>query len=83
MNFNKISGMKNVKEILFENVILPAQRPDLFKGLRKPINGVMLFGPPGNGKTLVAKALSSECSKVFISVSSSAVTGKFVGDCEK
>lgn len=69
--------------MLYENIILPSTRPDLFKGLRKPINGILLFGPPGNGKTFIAKALSSECNRTFIPISSSALTGKYVGDNEK
>jgi len=59
VTWNDIIGMESVKDKLNETLILPHLRPDLFTDLRSPTRGILLYGPPGNGKTMIAKAVAS------------------------
>ncbi len=81
--FDQIYGLEKAKQALKEIIILPTLRPDLFTGLRAPPRGLLLFGPPGTGKTMIAKAVATECQCTFFSISSSSLTSKYVGDSEK
>ncbi|RWW32033.1 hypothetical protein BHE74_00045312 [Ensete ventricosum] len=83
VTFDDIGALDEIKESLQELIILPLQRPDLFKGLLKPCRGILLFGPPGTGKTMLAKAIANEAGASFINVSMSTITSKWFGEDEK
>ncbi|CAO2819142.1 unnamed protein product [Amaranthus hypochondriacus] len=84
VTFNDIGALDEIKDSLQELVMLPLRRPDLFKGgLLKPCRGILLFGPPGTGKTMLAKAIAKEAGASFINVSMSTITSKWFGEDEK
>ncbi|XP_051122872.1 calmodulin-interacting protein 111-like [Andrographis paniculata] len=84
VTFSDIGALDGIKESLQELVILPLRRPDLFNGgLLKPCRGILLFGPPGTGKTMLAKAIANEAGASFINVSMSTITSKWFGEDEK
>ena len=73
--FEKVAGMKNLKETLYQDVIEPLTKPELYKqyGLQ-PINGCLLYGPPGCGKTYIANALAEEAGRYFVDVKLSEIS---------
>ena len=79
-----VGGLEDIKLKLREAVEMPLKEPEAFKrmGIRPP-RGVMLSGPPGSGKTLLAKAVATESEANFISIKGPEVMSKWVGESEK
>ncbi|KAI5657589.1 hypothetical protein M9H77_26382 [Catharanthus roseus] len=85
VEFDSIGGLERIKQALYELVILPLRRPELFSRgkLLGPQKGVLLYGPPGTGKTMLAKAIAKESGAVFINVRISNLMSKWFGDAQK
>jgi transitional endoplasmic reticulum ATPase len=84
VRWEDIGGLENVKQKLIEMVEWPLKYPDKFEklGIKAP-KGVLLYGPPGCGKTLLAKAVATESEANFITIKGPEVFSKWVGESEK
>jgi transitional endoplasmic reticulum ATPase len=84
VHWDDIGGLEDAKQELREAVEWPLRYPDAFEhfGIRR-IKGVLLYGPPGCGKTLLAKAVANESEANFISVKGPELLSKWVGESEK
>lgn len=84
VKWGDIGGLENVKGALREIIEWPLKHPDSFKRLGiRPSTGVLLYGPPGCGKTMIAKAVANESGANFISVKGPELLSMYVGESEK
>ena len=81
VKWNEIANLRDAKKAIEESIVFPVKRPDLF-----PLGwarGILFFGPPGCGKTLLAAAIATEIDAVFYSVDASSIMSKWLGESEK
>ena len=83
VNFDDIAGLTECKRMLEEAVLLPIMMPNYFTGIRRPWKGVLMFGPPGTGKTMLAKAVATAGKITFFNISASSLSSKYRGESEK
>lgn len=83
ISFNDIVDLEEIKKILRRAIVYPIKRPDLYPNEIGWSKGVLLYGPPGNGKTMLAGALAREINAAFIAVDAASIMSKWLGDAEK
>lgn len=84
ISFTDIAGLEKVKENIKEAIVYPFKFPEEYQYFGvKPGGGILLYGPPGCGKTMLAAAAAAECDAVFINLKVSDIKDKYVGESEK
>ena len=82
--WDDIGGLESAKALLTEGVEWPLRFPEIYSNAKvEPPRGVLLAGPPGSGKTLIARALANQCEASFISIKGPELLSKWVGESEK
>jgi SpoVK/Ycf46/Vps4 family AAA+-type ATPase len=85
VKWDSIGGLKDVKELLREFTVYPLKYPELYSAgtVASAPKGVLLFGPPGTGKTMLAKAVATESGSAFITIDAPTMNSKWKGESEK
>lgn len=84
ITFADVGGLHEVKKQIERKIILPFQKPSLFERFkRKAGGGILLYGPPGCGKTMLARATAGECQAEFLNVAISDVLDMYIGESER
>jgi transitional endoplasmic reticulum ATPase len=84
VSWQDLGGLNPIKQRLREMIEMPLKKPEIFQEMNiNPENGILLFGPAGTGKTLLAKAIANECGVNFISVEGPEIFGQWLGESEE
>lgn len=84
ITFADVGGLEEVKRQIHRRIIQPFQKPSLFERFRRKAGGgILLYGPPGCGKTLLARATAGECKATFLNIAISDVLDMYIGESER
>lgn len=84
ITFDDVGGLDELKKTIHKKIVLPYQKPGLFQRFRKRVGGgVLLYGPPGCGKTMLARATAGECKATFFNIAISDVLDMYSGESER
>ncbi len=84
VTFSDVGGLKGIKKQIHRRIILPFQKPSLMQRFKKRVGGgILLYGPPGCGKTLLARATAGECDARFLNVAISDILDMYTGESER
>lgn len=84
ITFENVGGLNTVKEEIKKAIVYPFQKPELYKMYgKKAGDGILLYGPPGCGKTFIARAAAGECNTSFLSMKISDILSKWLGSSER
>ena len=84
VSMNDIGGLAEIKQKLIDTVIWPLKNPEIFERYKiQPMKGIIMYGAPGTGKTMLAKAIAHESGVNFINVQSANLMSRYLGDSER
>jgi AAA+ superfamily predicted ATPase len=84
VTFGDVGGLLDIKTQIRKRIITPFQKPALFQRFKKRVGGgILMYGPPGCGKTLLARATAGECDAAFFAITISDVLDMYIGESER